>query len=71
MALAHHDAAHGHERGRADAILFGPEHRGDDDVAPGAQAAVRAQRHLVTQVVQRQHLVRFGKADLPRQARDT
>ena len=33
-----------------------------------AQAAIGAQRDLVAQVVERQHVVRFGQADLPRQA---
>ena len=44
MALPHHDAAHGDQRGRADAEFLGAEHRGDDDVAAGADAAVGAQR---------------------------
>ena len=68
MALAHHDAAHGEQAGRADAVLFRAQHRRHDDVAAGAQAAIGAQRDLVAQVVERQHVVRFGKADLPRQA---
>ena len=33
VALPDHDAAHGHERGRADAVLLGPQQRRDDDVA--------------------------------------
>jgi hypothetical protein len=42
MALAHHDAAHGDQAGGADAELFRAQHRRDDDVAPGAHAAVGA-----------------------------
>ena len=68
MALAHHDAAHGDERRRADAEFLGAHHGGDDDVAAGAQAAVGAQDHAVAQIVERQHLVGFGQAHLPRHA---
>ena len=68
MALAHHDAAHGDQAGGADAELLGAQHGGDDDVAAGAHAAVGAQAHRVAQVVQRQHLVGFRQAHLPRAA---
>jgi hypothetical protein len=44
VALAHHDAAHGDQRGRADAELLGAQHGGDHDVAAGLDAAVGAQR---------------------------
>ena len=68
VALAHHDAAHGDERGGADAELLGPQYGGDDDVAPGLDAAVGAQDHPVAQPVQRQHLIDLGHAHLPGEA---
>ena len=68
LALAHHDAAHGDQGCGADAVFLGPHHRRDDDVAPGPEPAIGAQRDAVAQVVQRQHLMDLGQAHLPRQA---
>ena len=69
LALAHHDAAHGDQRRGADAIFLGPHHRGHDDVTPGAQPTIGAQRDPVAQVVHRQNLMRLGQAHFPRQTR--
>jgi hypothetical protein len=44
MALAHHDAAHGDQRGGADAEFLGAQHGGDHHVAAGFDAAIGAQR---------------------------
>ena len=44
VALAHHDAAGRDQRRGREAELVGAEQRADDDVAPGAQAAVDLQR---------------------------
>ena len=68
MALPHHETAHRHKRSRADAELFRAEDGGDDDVAPGAQAAIGAQAHAVAHIVEHQHLVGFSEAKLPRNA---
>ena len=65
VALAHHDAAHGHQRGGADTELLGAQHGGDHHVAAGLDAAVGAQRHVVAQAVQGQHLLGLGQAHLP------
>ena len=67
VALAHHDAAHRHQRQRADAIFLRAQDRRDHDVAPGLEAAVGAQLHPVAQAVQRQHLIGFGQAHFPRE----
>ena len=40
MALAHHDAAFGHQRRRREAELIGPQERADDHIAPGFHLAV-------------------------------
>ena len=56
------------ERRRREAELFGAEHRGDHHVAAGLEAAVGLQHHAAAQVVHHQRLVRFGDAQLPRQA---
>ena len=40
VAFAHHDAAHGNERGGGKAEFLGTEESGDDDVAAGLELAV-------------------------------
>ena len=54
MALAHHDAAGGDQRRRGEAELVGAEQRADDDVAPGAQAAVDLHRDARAQPLRHQ-----------------
>ena len=71
VALADHDAAHGDQRRRADAVFLGAEHGRDHHVAPGLDAAVGAQDHAVAQPVQGQHLIDLGQAHLPRACRRT
>ena len=66
MALARHVAPERHQHARPEAELFRSEHRGDDDVAPVAQAAVGPQAHALSQAVGDQHLLRLGKSELPR-----
>src|SRR3546814_790285 len=68
VALTHHDAAHGDEAQRSDAIFLGAENRRDHDVAPGLEPAVGAQADAVAQPVERQHLIDFGQAHFPRRA---
>ncbi len=68
VALAHHDAAERDQRRGGEAELLGAEHRGDHDVAAGLEAAVGLQHDAAAEVVQHQRLVRFGDAELPRQA---
>src|SRR3546814_7380335 len=58
MALAHHDAAHRHERKRADAIFLRAQDRGDDDIAPGLEPAIRTQLDPMAQAIEGQHLIR-------------
>ena len=65
VALAHHDAAHGNERRGGEAELFGAQQRGDGHVAAGLQLAVHLQAHAAAQVVEHQHLLRFGEAQFP------
>ena len=48
--------------------LLGAQDGGDDDVAAGAHAAVGADHDMAAQVVQAEHLMGLGQADLPRQA---
>src|SRR3546814_3724923 len=55
MALAHHDAAHRHERKRADAISLRAQDRGDDDIAPGLEPAIRTQLDPMAQPIEGQH----------------
>ena len=69
LALAHHDAAHSDQGGGTDAVFLCPHHGSHHDVTPCAQAPIRSQRHPFAQLVHRQHLVRFGQAHFPRQAR--
>ncbi len=58
-------------RKRADAEFLGAEDRGDDDVAPGLEAAIGAQLHPAAQAVERQRLVDLGEAHFPGRARHT
>src|SRR3546814_8780944 len=44
---------------------LGPEHRRDHHVAPGPDAAVGAQQHVVAQAVQRQDLMHLRQPHLP------
>jgi hypothetical protein len=67
VALADVDAAEGDEGDGAEVELLGAQDGGVDDVAPGAQAAVGAQGHAAAQVVEHEHLLGFGEAELPRQ----
>jgi len=68
VALAHHDAAGGDQRRGREAELVGAEKRADDDVAPGADAAVDLHRDASAQPVEHERLVGLGEADLPRRA---
>ena len=68
VADAHHDAAHHHERRRGEAVFLGAEQRADDDVASGLHLAVDLHDDAVAELVQDQHLLRLGEAELPRQA---
>ena len=69
VALAHHDAAHGDQRRGGEAELLGAQQRGDGDVAAGLQLAVGLHADAAAQIVQHQHLLRFGQPELPRDAR--
>ncbi len=69
VALSHHHAAEGYDRGRAETELVGPEHRADDHVAPGAQLPVDLHADAVPQAVEDQHLLRLAKPQLPGDSR--
>ena len=49
-----------------EAELIGTEHRADDHVAAGADAAVDLHRNASAQAIDHQRLMGFGKADFPR-----
>ena len=68
MALAHHDAAHGHQSGGAQAIFLGPQHRRDNHVAASFDAAIGAQHDAVPQAVEGEDLMDFRQAHFPRNA---
>ena len=65
VALAHHDAAHGHQRRGGEAELLGAQQRGDGDVAAGLQLAVGLHADAAAQIVHHQHLVGFRQAQFP------
>ena len=65
MALAGHVAAERDERRRPEGELLGAEQRGDEQVAPGLEAAVGAEHDAVAQVVAEQDLVDLGEARAP------
>ena len=68
VALAHVDAAERDERGGAEVELLRAEDGGVDDIVAGAHAAIGAEHDAVAQVVEQQHLLRFGDAELPGRA---
>ena len=68
VALAGHVAPDRHERRGPEGELLGAQERGDQQVTTRLQAAVRAQRDPVAQVVAQQDLVDLGEAQLPRRA---
>ena len=68
VALAHHHAALGDERGGGDAELVGAQERAHHHVAAGADAAIDLHRDAAAQAVEDERLVGFGEADLPRLA---
>jgi hypothetical protein len=69
VARAHHQAALGEQQRRAERELVRAEQRGDDDVAPGLEAAVDAHAHAAAQAVRDERLLRLGEPELPRRAR--
>ena len=69
VALAHHDAAHGHERRGGEAPLLGAEERRDEKVATRLELAVRLQHGAAAEVVGDERLLRLGEAELPGQTR--
>ena len=68
VAHAHHDAARRDQGRGGEAELVSAEQRADDDVAPGAHAAVDLDRDASAQAIGDQRLVRLGKPDLPGRA---
>ena len=65
VAGAHHQAALGEEERRAERELVGAEQRGDDDVAPGLEAAVDAQAHAPAEAVARRAPAASRRARAP------
>ena len=65
VAGAHHDAAERDQRARGEAKLLGAEQGTDDDVPAGLQLTVHLDRNAAAQVVQDQHLMGLGEAQLP------
>ena len=69
VALARHHAADRDERRGAEPVLLGAERGGDRHVASRLEAAVGLQHDARPQSLPRQHLLRLGDAELPRQPR--
>ena len=65
VALAHHDAAQGDQRGGGEAEFLGTEQRSDRHVPAGLQLAVGLQDHARAQVVHDQRLVGLRDAQFP------
>ena len=68
VALAHHDAALGHQRCRGKAEFIGAQDAADHHVAPGLHLTIGLDAHAAAQAVEHQRLLRFGKPQLPRRA---
>ena len=65
MALAHHDAAHGNERHGGETELLGAEQGGDGHVAAGLELTVDLHADAAAEVVDHEHLLGLGEAELP------
>ncbi len=68
VALAHHHAAQRDQRRGGEAELLGAEQGGDDHVAAGLHLAVHLEADTAAQIVQHQHLLGLGEAELPGRA---
>ena len=69
VADPHHDAAHHHQGRGGKAELLCAQERGDHDVAPGLQLAIRLHDHAVTQAIEQEGLLCLRESQLPRRAR--
>ena len=69
VTLPHHDATQRDQRSRREAELFGTQQRPDNDITAGLQPAVGLQHDAASQIIQHQHLMRLGDAQLPGQPR--
>ncbi len=69
MTLPHHDAAHRDQRSRREAEFLGPEHAGDNHVAPRLQLAICLQLHAAAEVVEHEGLMRFRDPEFPGEPR--
>ena len=68
VADAHHHAAHDDQRRRREAELLGAQERRDDHVAPRLELPVHLDDDAVPQLVEDEHLLGLGEAELPRHA---
>ncbi len=59
---------HDDQRRGGEAVLLGPQQRGDHDVAAGLELAVGLHDDPVAQAVEQQRLLGLGQAELPRAA---
>ena len=66
VAGAHHEAALGEEKRRAERELVGAEERGEEHVAAGLEAAVDPDPHPAAKPVRDERLLCLGEAELPR-----
>ena len=69
MADAQILAAERHQRRRAEAEAFGADDGRLHDVQSGLEPPIRLQAHAVTQIIDAQRLVGFGKTQLPGSSR--
>ena len=66
MTFAHHDAAHGNERGRREAPLLGTKQARDGKVTSSTELPVSLDGDTPTKVVEDKRLVGLGETKLPR-----
>ena len=65
VADAHHDAAHDNQGRGGKPELLGAEQRRDDHVAPRLELPVHLDDDAVAQLVEDEHLLGLGEAELP------
>ena len=65
VAHAHQDAAGHHERRCGEAVLLGPQERGDHDISSGLHLTVDLDDDPIPEPVEHQRLLGLGQAELP------
>mmetsp|Transcript_15954 Transcript_15954/g.39104 ORF Transcript_15954/g.39104 Transcript_15954/m.39104 type:complete len:753 (+) Transcript_15954:902-3160(+) len=68
MALSHHDATHGDQRGSCKTILFSSKKTGNSDIASSLELTISLQLDAVTESIENKSLLSLSKTKFPRKS---